>query len=110
MLAISEGQPKSIRNGKLGIQLWPRGCTFLPRDMVSGKSFGGQGLPGCGQPGTLFLHTTSEMLEEFKYLGEDAAKEVVIDNPKAINEKLAAIRCRWRHIPHHRGAEQQLES
>jgi DNA polymerase-3 subunit alpha (Gram-positive type) len=32
----------------------------------------------------LFFHTTDEMLEEFKYLGEDTAKEVVIKNPKKI--------------------------
>jgi DNA polymerase-3 subunit alpha (Gram-positive type) len=32
----------------------------------------------------LYLKPTHEMLEEFSYLGEDAAREVVIDNPAAV--------------------------
>ena len=37
----------------------------------------GKGFQDADSQAPLFLHTTSEMLEEFKYLGEDAAKEVV---------------------------------
>ena len=39
----------------------------------------------------LYYRTTDEMLEEFSYLGEDLAKEVVIDNPNAIAESTEEI-------------------
>ena len=32
----------------------------------------------------LYLHTTEQMLDEFSYLGEDAAHKVVIENPNLI--------------------------
>lgn len=40
----------------------------------------------------LFYRTTEEMLEEFSYLGEEVAKEVVIENPRAIAECIEEVR------------------
>jgi len=40
----------------------------------------------------LYLRTTQEMLDEFAYLGEDIAHEVVIDAPNAIADRIERIR------------------
>lgn len=40
----------------------------------------------------LFLRTTEEMLDEFSYLGEDIAKEVVIKNPNLINDMIEEMK------------------
>ncbi|MBQ7968248.1 MAG: PolC-type DNA polymerase III [Clostridia bacterium] len=40
----------------------------------------------------LYFRTTDEMLEEFSYLGEDTAREVVITNPNLINDMVEQIR------------------
>ncbi|OEF98788.1 PolC-type DNA polymerase III [Desulfuribacillus alkaliarsenatis] len=40
----------------------------------------------------LYLKTTQEMLDEFTYLGSDAAREVVIDNPEQINEQIESLK------------------
>lgn len=40
----------------------------------------------------LYLRTTEEMLEEFAYLGEDVAKEVVIDNPNMIADMVDVLK------------------
>lgn len=39
----------------------------------------------------IFFRTTDEMLREFDYLGEETAKEVVIDNPRAIADQVEDI-------------------
>lgn len=38
-------------------------------------------------PAPLYFRTTEEMLEEFSYLGEEIAKQIVIDNPQMIAEQ-----------------------
>ena len=40
----------------------------------------------------IYLRTTDEMLEEFSYLGEDVAMEVVVDNPNKIADMCERIR------------------
>jgi len=60
----------------------------------------------------IFLRTTEEMLEEFSYLGEEAAEEVVIDNPNRIADMIEKIRPipEGRYEPDLPGAKEELES
>lgn len=99
---------------KLGIPVVATGDVHFinPRDMVFRKIIlSGKGFQDADSQAPLFLHTTSEMLEEFKYLGEAAAREVVIENPNAINEKIGQLLPvpLETHPPTIEGAEQQLE-
>ena len=72
----------------------------------------GQGFKDADDQAPLFYRTTAEMLDEFSYLGEAKAREVVIDNPNKIADS-----CDWiRPIPEGNfppfieGAQEQLIS
>ena len=58
----------------------------------------------------IYLRTTEEMLEEFSYLGEQIAEEVVIDNPNKIADMCERIRPipKGKYDPLVPGAEEEL--
>ena len=64
------------------------------------------------KPTPIYLRTTEEMLEEFSYLGEDAAREVVITYPNMIADMCDRIRPipEGRYEPDLPGAKEDLEN
>ncbi len=60
----------------------------------------------------IYLRTTDEMLEEFSYLGDEACREVVIENPNKIADMCEKIRPipEGRYEPDLPGAKEELES
>ena len=58
----------------------------------------------------IYLRTTEEMLEEFRYLGDDVAEEVVIENPNKIADMCERIRPipEGRYDPTLPGANEEL--
>lgn len=71
----------------------------------------GQGYDDADEQAPLYLRTTNEMIEEFKYLGLDKAYELVVTNTNKIADMCEQIspisdeKC----PPHIEGCEQQIE-
>lgn len=52
----------------------------------------GQGYEDAETQAPLFFRTTDEMLAEFAYLGEETARQVVIENPGRINQRIDSLK------------------
>ena len=55
-----------------------------------------KGISDADRPNPLYFRTTDEMLAEFSYLGEDKAREIVIQNPNLIADMCETV----RPVPH----------
>ncbi len=63
-----------------------------PEDEIYRKIImAGKGFEDADRQAPLYFHTTEEMLEEFAYLGNAKAREVVVENPVKIAESIDQI-------------------
>ncbi|MDD2447419.1 MAG: DNA polymerase III subunit alpha [Tissierellia bacterium] len=71
----------------------------------------GQGYNDADEQAPLYLRTTEEMLDEFSYLGEDKAFEVVVTNTNAISDMCQQISpiSSEKATPHIEGCEQTIK-
>ncbi len=84
-----------------------------PRDEVFRRILmAGQGYTDADNQAPLYLRTTEEMLEEFSYLGEEKAREVVIENTNLIADMIESIApvLEGTYPPNIEGAEQDIEN
>ena len=59
--------------------------SWTPKTAITEKILmAGQGFGDADQQAPLYLSPTAEMLEEFVYLGQEKAYEVVVENPNKI--------------------------
>lgn len=70
----------------------------------------GQGFKDAAAQAPLYLRTTDDMLEEFSYLGEKTARELVIENPEKIAASVEVIRPipKGTYTPKIEGADDEL--
>ncbi len=75
------------------------------RILLTGKKF-----PDADRETKLCFKTTDEMLSEFSYLGDDAAREVVIENPRKICDMIGNVRPipEGKYDPHIDGSDDEL--
>ncbi|MDR0223204.1 MAG: PolC-type DNA polymerase III [Oscillospiraceae bacterium] len=71
----------------------------------------GQGYSDASSQAPLYMRTTKEMLEEFSYLGEDGAYEIVVENPNKIADMVEDVRPvpKGTYTPNIKGADKELE-
>lgn len=72
----------------------------------------GKGFSDAMRETGIYFRTTDEMLAEFAYLGEEKAREIVIENPKKVIEDFDAIKPipDGTYTPKIDGAEEELQT